>query len=72
MEYVLYPDEGHGFNKKENQMTTSIKTLEFLDKYLKPKRIEGLKRVKKQDYHSNSIFIETLSHCIRAGLAQYT
>ena len=36
VEYVLYPDEGHGFNKKENQMTTSIKTLEFLDKYLKP------------------------------------
>ncbi|MBP9197345.1 MAG: S9 family peptidase [Saprospiraceae bacterium] len=38
VEYVLYPDEGHGFNKKENQMTTSIKTLEFLDKYLKPKK----------------------------------
>lgn len=38
VEYVLYPDEGHGFVKKENQMTTSIKTLEFLDKYLKPKK----------------------------------
>ena len=38
VEYILYPDEGHGFNKKENQMTTSIKTLEFLDKYLKPKK----------------------------------
>ncbi len=38
VEYVLYPDEGHGFNKKENQMTTSVKTLEFLDKYLKPKK----------------------------------
>ncbi|MEP7267470.1 MAG: alpha/beta fold hydrolase [Saprospiraceae bacterium] len=35
VEYVLFPDEGHGFVKKENQMTTSKKTLEFLDKYLK-------------------------------------
>lgn len=37
VEYVLYPDEGHGFVKKENQITTAKKTLEFLDKYLKPK-----------------------------------
>ncbi len=37
VEYILYPDEGHGFVKKENQVTTSKKTLEFLDKYLKPK-----------------------------------
>ena len=35
VEYVTYPDEGHGFDKKENQITTSNKTLEFLDKYLK-------------------------------------
>ncbi len=34
-EYVVYPDEGHGFVKKENQITTSKRTLEFLDKYLK-------------------------------------
>jgi dipeptidyl aminopeptidase/acylaminoacyl peptidase len=37
VEYVIYPNEGHGFAKKENQMTTSRRTLEFLDKYLKPK-----------------------------------
>jgi dipeptidyl aminopeptidase/acylaminoacyl peptidase len=37
VEYVLYPDEGHGFVKKENQITTSKRTLEFLDKYLKQK-----------------------------------
>ncbi len=36
VEYVVYPDEGHGFVKKENQITTSQKTLAFLDKYLKP------------------------------------
>ena len=35
VEYVTYPDEGHGFAKKENQITTSEKTLAFLDKYLK-------------------------------------
>ncbi len=35
VEYITYADEGHGFNKKENQITTSNKTVEFLDKYLK-------------------------------------
>ncbi len=35
VEYVTYPDEGHGFLKKENQMTTARRTLAFLDKYLK-------------------------------------
>lgn len=38
VEYVIYPDEGHGFQKKENQITTSKKTLAFLDKYLKAKK----------------------------------
>lgn len=36
VEYVVFPDEGHGFVKKENQITTAKRTLEFLDKYLKP------------------------------------
>ena len=36
VEYVVFPDEGHGFAKKENQITTAKRTLEFLDKYLKP------------------------------------
>jgi dipeptidyl aminopeptidase/acylaminoacyl peptidase len=35
VEYVVFPDEGHGFVKKENQITTAKRTLEFLDKYLK-------------------------------------
>lgn len=35
VEYITYADEGHGFAKKGNQITTSKKTLEFLDKYLK-------------------------------------
>jgi len=36
VEYVLFPDEGHGFIKKENQMKAAKVTLEFLDKYIKP------------------------------------
>jgi dipeptidyl aminopeptidase/acylaminoacyl peptidase len=45
VEYVVYPNEGHGFMKKENQITTSKKTLAFLDKYLKndPTNIAGAK-----------------------------
>lgn len=35
VEYITYSNEGHGFAKKENQVTTSKKTLAFLDKYLK-------------------------------------
>lgn len=34
VEYVLFPDEGHGFVKKENQMKAARVTLEFLEKYL--------------------------------------
>ncbi len=34
VEYVLFPDEGHGFVKKENQMKAARVTLEFLNKYL--------------------------------------
>lgn len=35
VEYVVFPDEGHGFVKKENQITSYKAILEFLDKYLK-------------------------------------
>ena len=37
VEYITYANEGHGFIKKENQITTAKKTLEFLDKHLKVK-----------------------------------
>jgi dipeptidyl aminopeptidase/acylaminoacyl peptidase len=40
VEYVVFPDEGHGFQKTENQIITDERTLKFLDKYLKPKRIK--------------------------------
>ncbi|ULQ55754.1 prolyl oligopeptidase family serine peptidase [Flavihumibacter rivuli] len=35
VEYVLFPDEGHGFVKRANQIKAAEVTLAFLDKYLK-------------------------------------
>ncbi|MDA9763942.1 MAG: prolyl oligopeptidase family serine peptidase [Opitutales bacterium] len=35
VEYVIFPDEGHGFLKKENQINGYGQILEFLNKYLK-------------------------------------
>lgn len=35
VEYVIFPDEGHGFVKKDNNIKASQEVLKFLDKYLK-------------------------------------
>lgn len=35
VEYLLFPDEGHGFLKKENNIAADNATLRFLDQYLK-------------------------------------
>jgi dipeptidyl aminopeptidase/acylaminoacyl peptidase len=35
VEYVLFPDEGHGFTKRENKIKASNAYVAFLDKYLK-------------------------------------
>ncbi|MEL6141452.1 MAG: S9 family peptidase, partial [Bacteroidota bacterium] len=35
VEYLLFPEEGHGFVKKENQQKSNSEILAFLDKYLK-------------------------------------
>ena len=37
VEYVLFPDEGHGFVKKENEIKGYGDVLVFLDKYLNKK-----------------------------------
>jgi dipeptidyl aminopeptidase/acylaminoacyl peptidase len=37
VEYVIFPDEGHGFTKKKNQIDGYSAMLAFLDKYLKEK-----------------------------------
>ena len=34
-EVVIYPDEGHGFLKKANEIEGTGKILAFLDKHLK-------------------------------------
>ncbi|WP_298917492.1 S9 family peptidase [uncultured Algimonas sp.] len=35
VEYVLFPDEGHGFRKRENRITASNAYVAFLDEHLK-------------------------------------
>ena len=35
VEYVVFPDEGHGFVKKENEISGYAKVIGFLDKYVK-------------------------------------
>jgi dipeptidyl aminopeptidase/acylaminoacyl peptidase len=41
VEYVIFPDEGHGFVKKENNIKASEEILKFLNKYLKQIPIEA-------------------------------
>ena len=36
VEYVIFPDEGHGFRKRTNRITASEAYVEFLDTYLNP------------------------------------
>ena len=35
VEYVLFADEGHGFRKTENRITSSVAIVKWFDKYLK-------------------------------------
>lgn len=35
VEYVLFPDEGHGFRRRENRITASEAFVDFLDTYLR-------------------------------------
>ncbi len=35
VEYVVFPDEGHGFTKRKNEEEAYSRTLKFLDQYLK-------------------------------------
>ena len=35
VEYIVFPNEGHGFTKKENELRAYKAILDFLDKYLK-------------------------------------
>jgi len=42
VEYVVFPDEGHGFLKKENEIKGYGQILQFLDKHLKGKSTNKL------------------------------
>jgi len=35
VEYIVFPDEGHGFVKKENEIKGYTAVIAFVDKYLK-------------------------------------
>ena len=35
---IFYPDEGHGFTKREHQTDALKRTIEWFDRYLKPAR----------------------------------
>ena len=35
VDYLLFPDEGHGFLKRENRIAASDRYVEFLDRHLK-------------------------------------
>ena len=35
VEYVVFPDEGHGFTKKKNEVEAYSRMLDFLDQHLK-------------------------------------
>jgi len=39
VEYVTFPDEGHGFQKKENEISGYRQVREFLDQYLKGNKV---------------------------------
>lgn len=41
VEYVIFPDEGHGFIKKENEIEGYKKILTFLDKHLKGQEVNN-------------------------------
>ncbi len=41
VEYVVFPDEGHGFTKKKNQIEANRRILKFLNKYLRNEALKG-------------------------------
>jgi dipeptidyl aminopeptidase/acylaminoacyl peptidase len=35
VEYVVYPDEGHGFSRKANEFDALQRSVDFLDRYMR-------------------------------------
>ncbi|HEX6845351.1 MAG TPA: S9 family peptidase [Chitinophagaceae bacterium] len=44
VDYIVFPDEGHGFLKKENEIKGYGQILQFLDKYVKPMSVDATKK----------------------------
>ena len=44
VEYVVFPDEGHGFVKKENEIKGYGQILQFLDKYVRSQPAVAVKK----------------------------
>lgn len=41
VEYIIFPDEGHGFLKKENEIKANSQILLFLEKYLRGEEVKN-------------------------------
>jgi len=41
VKYVLFPDEGHGFRKTENRITSTTEIVRWFDEYLKGTRTDS-------------------------------
>ena len=48
VEYIVFPEEGHGFTKKKDQIEGYNAVLKFLDTHLKNKRGVGRKHVARK------------------------
>jgi len=44
VEYIVFPDEGHGFTKKANQIAAYTAVLRFLDQQLKTRALRSPRR----------------------------
>ena len=58
VEYVLFPDEGHGFIKKENQIEAYSRIVKFLDKYLKNDPASTMEAQKKEVEDGTKLLIK--------------
>ena len=57
VEYIVFPDEGHGFRKKENRLQANQAILTFLDRHLKGQGVEkpGLKGTNSHSFDSQRL-----------------
>jgi dipeptidyl aminopeptidase/acylaminoacyl peptidase len=41
VEYILFPDEGHGFRKVQNRIKSTVAMVEFFSKYFQAGQLAG-------------------------------